>query len=92
MYDDGSMHAHLLRVRRRCPKLQTHTQDLPPPADVDAYPLGAAESGAMDLCGNVWQYTDEFMDEHSRAVVLRGGSRWMAAMLGSRCALTQNIH
>ena len=69
----------------RCPKLQTHEQDLQPPADVDAYPSGAAESGAMDLVGNTWEYTDEFSDEHSRAVVLRGGSRYMAAMLGSSC-------
>lgn len=71
--------------RSRCPKLQTHVQDLPPPADVDAYPSGAAESGALDMVGNVFQYTDEFRDEHSRAVLLRGGSRWLAAMLGSSC-------
>ena len=28
----------------------------------------------MDMVGNVWQWTDEFVDEHTRAAVLRGGS------------------
>jgi hypothetical protein len=26
--------------------------------------------------GNVWQYTDEFVDEHTRAVIVRGGSNF----------------
>jgi formylglycine-generating enzyme required for sulfatase activity len=28
----------------------------------------------MDLVGNVWQWTDEYEDEHTSAAVLRGGS------------------
>ena len=28
----------------------------------------------MDLVGNVWQWTDEFVDEHTRGGILRGGS------------------
>jgi formylglycine-generating enzyme required for sulfatase activity len=28
----------------------------------------------MDMVGNVWQWTDEYMDDHTRAAVLRGGS------------------
>jgi formylglycine-generating enzyme required for sulfatase activity len=28
----------------------------------------------MDLVGNVWQWTDEYSDEHTRFGVLRGGS------------------
>jgi formylglycine-generating enzyme required for sulfatase activity len=28
----------------------------------------------MDLVGNVWQWTDEYVDEHTRAAILRGGS------------------
>jgi len=28
----------------------------------------------MDLVGNVWQMTDEFVDEHTRAGILKGGS------------------
>ena len=44
------------------------------PADVDAYPQGASPFGVMDLVGNVWQWTDEFVDEHTRAGILKGGS------------------
>ncbi|HZV23054.1 MAG TPA: SUMF1/EgtB/PvdO family nonheme iron enzyme, partial [Luteimonas sp.] len=44
------------------------------PDDVDAHPLGASPFGVMDLVGNVWQWTDEYFDEHTRAAVLRGGS------------------
>ena len=46
---------------------------MPGPADVDAHPLGASPYGVMDLVGNVWQWTDEFEDEHTRAAILRGG-------------------
>ena len=46
------------------------------PADVDAHPAGASPFGVMDLVANVWQWTDEFMDEHTRAAVLRGGSSY----------------
>ena len=42
--------------------------------NVDAYPKGASPFGVMDLVGNVWQWTDEFVDEHTRAGILRGGS------------------
>ena len=28
----------------------------------------------MDLVGNVWQWTDDYLDEHSRGGILRGGS------------------
>ena len=49
---------------------------LMPPADVDAHPLGASPFGVMDLVGNVWQWTDEFTDAHTRAAVLRGGSSY----------------
>jgi iron(II)-dependent oxidoreductase len=44
------------------------------PDDVDAHPQGASLFGIWDLVGNVWQWTDEFVDEHTRAGVLRGGS------------------
>jgi iron(II)-dependent oxidoreductase len=26
----------------------------------------------MDMVGNVWQWTEEFTDEHTRAAILRG--------------------
>jgi formylglycine-generating enzyme required for sulfatase activity len=44
------------------------------PDDVDAHPDGASPFGVLDLVGNVWQWTDEYEDEHTRAAVLRGGS------------------
>jgi formylglycine-generating enzyme required for sulfatase activity len=44
------------------------------PTNVDAFPRGASPFGVMDLVGNVWQWTEEFADEHTRAAILRGGS------------------
>lgn len=57
------------------PEKNTGREQLPP-ADVDAHPQGASPFGVMDLVGNVWQWTDEFFDEHTRAAVLRGGSSY----------------
>jgi len=42
-------------------------------------PTGDTPSGIRDLMGNVWQYTTEFNDEHSRAVIIRGGSNYRPA-------------
>jgi gamma-glutamyl hercynylcysteine S-oxide synthase len=44
------------------------------PDDVDAHPSGASAFGVMDLVGNVWQWTDEYLDEHTRGAIVRGGS------------------
>ncbi|HKW99954.1 MAG TPA: formylglycine-generating enzyme family protein [Bryobacteraceae bacterium] len=44
------------------------------PDDVNAHPRGASPFGVEDLVGNVWQWTDEYVDEHTRAGILRGGS------------------
>jgi formylglycine-generating enzyme required for sulfatase activity len=52
-------------------------RELLPPADVDAHPAGASPFGVMDLVGNVWQWTDEYVDEHTRAACLRGGSSYV---------------
>jgi formylglycine-generating enzyme required for sulfatase activity len=43
------------------------------PDPVDAHPQGASPYGVMDMTGNVWQWTDEFADEHTRAAIVRGG-------------------
>lgn len=51
---------------------QSRTQR--PPTAVDAYPKGASPFGVMDLVGNVWQWTDEYQDDHTRAAIVRGGS------------------
>jgi len=44
------------------------------PDAVDAHPQGASPFGVMDLVGNVWQWTEEFQDDHTRGGILRGGS------------------
>jgi formylglycine-generating enzyme required for sulfatase activity len=44
------------------------------PDAVDAHPEGASPFGVMDMMGDVWQWTDEFADDHTRAAILRGGS------------------
>jgi iron(II)-dependent oxidoreductase len=44
------------------------------PDNVDAHPTGASPFGVMDMVGNVWQLTDQYLDEHTRAAILRGGS------------------
>lgn len=44
------------------------------PDPVDDHPKGASPFGVEDLVGNVWQWTDEFIDEHTRGGIVRGGS------------------
>jgi formylglycine-generating enzyme required for sulfatase activity len=43
------------------------------PDPVDAHPAGASPFGVMDMVGNIWQWTDEYTDEHTRAAIVRGG-------------------
>lgn len=50
------------------------SRKLSAPDDVTAHLDGASPFGVLDMVGNVWQYTDEFHDEHTRSVILRGGS------------------
>ena len=47
-----------------------------PASDVAAHPAGVSPFGVMDLVGNVWQWTDEYADTHTRAAILRGGSHY----------------
>jgi formylglycine-generating enzyme required for sulfatase activity len=60
----------------RYPKQQSGNNFMGP-EPVTAYtPAGDSPFGISDLVGNVWQYTDEFMDSHTRSVVLMGGSNY----------------
>jgi len=43
------------------------------PDPVDAHLSGSSPYGVMDMVGNVWQWTDEYVDEHTRAAIVRGG-------------------
>merc|ERR1711924_29776 len=61
------------------PKLEQGTS-IPGAADVDAHsPQGHSPFGVGDLMGNVWQYTDVFSDEHTRAVLLLGSANYRPA-------------
>ncbi len=53
-----------------------HGRILTLPSNVDAHPNGASPFGVMDMVGNVWQWTDEYVDDHTRAAILRGGSHY----------------
>ena len=79
---DGRIYPWGERWCDECVPPQDHSRDLSGPAAVDAFPKGASPFGVMDLTGNVWQWTDEFLDEHTRAGILRGGGYYRPA--GSR--------
>ena len=49
---------------------------MPDPPIVGTHPAGASAFGVEDLVGTIWQWTDEYRDEHVRAAVLRGGSAY----------------
>ncbi len=51
-------------------------RDAQPPTGVDVNPAGASPFGVEDLVGNIWQWTDEYQDEHTRYAILRGGSHY----------------
>jgi formylglycine-generating enzyme required for sulfatase activity/nicotinamidase-related amidase len=59
-----------------------HGRRQAPAPDVGKHPAGASVFGVMDLVGNVWQWTDEYQDDHTRAGILRGGSYYQPG--GSR--------
>ncbi len=54
------------------------TRGMREPTDVNAYPDGASFFGVTDMTGNVWQWTDEYTDEHTRSAILKGGSYYHA--------------
>lgn len=67
---------------------ESHTRELRGPSPVDAHAPGASPFGVEDMMGNVWQWTDEYQDQHTRAAILRGGSYYRPA--GSLWYFPQN--
>jgi gamma-glutamyl hercynylcysteine S-oxide synthase len=49
------------------------------PDNVYAHATGISAYGVMDMVGNVWQWTDEYVDEHTRSAIVRGGSYYRPA-------------
>ena len=47
------------------------------PDEVTAHPSGQSPFGIMDLVGNIWQWTSEFTDTHTRRAIIRGGSLYV---------------
>jgi gamma-glutamyl hercynylcysteine S-oxide synthase len=58
------------------------TRNMREPTDVTAFPKGVSPFGVMDMTGNVWQWTDEYLDEHTRSAILKGGSYYHAQTSG----------
>ena len=63
------------------PAVVDQSHDAPARASVHAYDDASAASpfGVRDLVGNVWQYTTEVRDTHTRAVILRGSANYRPA-------------
>jgi formylglycine-generating enzyme required for sulfatase activity len=56
--------------------LQDKGREMLPASDVGTHTRGTSAFGVNDLVGNVWQWTDEYLDEHTAAAALRGGSHY----------------
>ena len=54
------------------------SREMRAPTNVDAYRRGASPFGIMDMVGNVWQWTDEYDDDHTRNAILKGGGYYRA--------------
>lgn len=63
-----------------------------PPDDVTAHPDGASPFGVQDLVGNVYQMTNEFVDEHTAGMLLRGGNHYQPQGINYyNCASIQSV-
>ncbi len=66
---------------------------------VDAFPSGASAEGCLDLCGNVWEWTESERDDgHMRYVMVRGGchlrvtsSIWYTASGAQPCDVHEKV-
>ncbi|MHC4341964.1 MAG: formylglycine-generating enzyme family protein, partial [Planctomycetota bacterium] len=53
---------------------------------VGAFPTAESAYGMGDASGGVWDWTDSWVEEHTNARVLRGGS-WCDIVANLRCAV-----
>ena len=65
----------------RVPKV-VNGRSMGEPVDVGLFPNASSVTGAEELVGHIWQWTDEFCDTHTCRGVVRGGHWWrpMASM------------
>ena len=54
------------------------SREMRAPTNVNDYPRGASPFGIVDMVGNVWQWTDEYIDAHTRNAILKGGGYYRA--------------
>jgi formylglycine-generating enzyme required for sulfatase activity len=54
----------------------SQARDYPIPDNTGAHPDGASAYGVEDLVGNLFQWTDEFIGDHSTMLVVRGGNNY----------------
>jgi len=66
-----------------------HGRQVPKLPDVGSFPAGDSPFGMADAVGLVWQFTDSFQDDRTRAVLLKGSSIYNPVLGGDFPATMQ---